>query len=268
MYPDLIHVESALGMIRISAYTFFLSSAMVVVGIGLYRFYRQLSYSKPMAIGMSMSMLMLAFFGARLMHYVTNISAYADYPSQIYSLGFHGLSIVGAIIAVGCGMSFVGSVKHVPVWKMVDILVPYVGISFILARIGCFLSGCCFGVITQMLWGVRFPLFSDAHMFQLAHGQTNLLISKPVHPTQLYEIIGICIGMIVALRSRSSKRFQPGDTMVVFAGIYFVTRFVTHFFRAYPNSFTTAYLFPFFYIGISMVCFLYVLRRRYLKRHR
>lgn len=259
MHPDFIHVRAMSGVIDIGAYSFFLWSAMIVMGIGLYRVMNKLQkYSKSQAVGISIGIMMLALIGARLMHVVTNLTAYAKDPSQIYSLDLHGLSIFGGMILVGIFIFFVGYVKRVMLWKNADALMPYVGTSIVLARIGCFLGGCCFGVVTRMPWGVRFPLFSDAHMYQLAHGQTNLLVSLPVHPTQLYEAIGTCISTIVAMRLTQTRRFTSGDTLVTCIGMYFFTRLVTHFFRAYPDSFSTASLFPFFYLGIVLYCMIYM----------
>lgn len=259
MHPDLIYVETILGTVVISSYAFFLYSSMIVMGVGLYALSRSHNYSKLLAMGISIGMMIVALIGARIMHILTNWSVYRTDSSHMYSLDLHGLSIFGAIIGVGTCVFFVGYMKRVSLWKKADFLVPYAGASIVLARIGCFLNGCCFGVVTQMPWGVRFPLFSDAHMSQLAHGQTNLLVSLNVHPTQLYEAIGVCIATIAAMRLRYGKRFKSGDTLVVFTGIYFATRFVIHFFRVYPESFSTAYLFPFFYGGIGICCFIYVL---------
>ncbi|NIU02223.1 MAG: prolipoprotein diacylglyceryl transferase, partial [Nitrosopumilaceae archaeon] len=35
--------------------------------------------------------------------------------------------------------------------------VPHAGITLIILRTGCFLNGCCYGVRTNMPWGVSYP---------------------------------------------------------------------------------------------------------------
>lgn len=262
MHPDFIHAETIYGMIDVGSYRFFLLSAMAVMGIGLYRVSWRFTYSVPQAMSISFGLMTIALIGARLMHVITNMSAYVKDPSQIYSFDLHGLSIFGAIILVGIVVFLVGYTKRIPLWKKTDAIVIYAGTGIVLARIGCFLGGCCFGIITRLPWGVRFPLLSDAHLHQIAHGQANVFAPLAVHPTQLYEALGTLIAMVIAVRWGSSTHFRSGDKLMIFMGLYFATRFITHFFRTYPESFTTAHVFPLMYLGISVSSLAYIFYRR------
>ena len=102
-------------------------------------------------------------------------------------------------------------------WKIADNIVLYVGVSVVIARIGCFLNGCCFGVVSNLPWAVRYPLFSEAHLYQISRGQTNLLVPLPVHPTQLYEALGVLVSVVLALWVRKARP-QQGLGIVTLLG--------------------------------------------------
>ena len=64
-------------------------------------------------------------------------------------------------------------------------------IAFTFGRVGCLLNGCCFGSVTDLPWGITYPVGTFAHWFHfftdlISNDQMN---SASVHPTQIYEII-------------------------------------------------------------------------------
>ncbi len=100
-------------------------------------------------------------------------------------------------------------------------------------RIGCFLSGCNWGKVTDLLWGVRFPVGSHAYNQQLNDGLLPDLpmLSLPVHPTQLYEAgVGLLL-FIVGLWWVRKRRYE-GQFFVVSISVYAVFRFLVEFIRA------------------------------------
>ena len=46
---------------------------------------------------------------------------------------------------------------RLPLGRFADGFAPVVGIGIAIARVGCFLHGCCFGTFCSWPWGVRFP---------------------------------------------------------------------------------------------------------------
>ena len=99
--------------------------------------------------------------------------------------GLHaGGAIVGAVVALAIALPRSG----VPAWRLADAIVPVVGVGIAIARLGCFLHGCCFGIPCALPWCVTFP--ADSYVYQL-HASLGLLPpgaarSAPVHPLQLY----------------------------------------------------------------------------------
>jgi prolipoprotein diacylglyceryltransferase len=101
-----------------------------------------------------------------------------------------------------------------------------------MARIGCFLEGCCFGVPTSH-FGVTFPAGSPAAVRQAAEG----LIQPggaplPVVPTQLIEamaLFGLCLLALQALRAGRQGIFLPA------VAAYSLVRFGLEFVRDDPE---------------------------------
>lgn len=234
MYPELIHATTFFGPLIVSSYSFFLMTALLIVWVNLYKNLHK--YITPIwAMAISMGMVVVALVGARILHILTNISIYQKSPALMMVLDAQGFSLFGAVILVSVFGLIVARMFRFSVWKLGDDMMPVAGVSIALARIGCFLNGCCFGKITDLPWAVRFPFLSDAHLYQISHGQTNLMTSLPVHPIQLYEAFGALLSVLLAFQIQKSQR-KPGVAIAVFLAMFSVVRFIIHFFRAFPGS--------------------------------
>lgn len=89
-------------------------------------------------------------------------------------------------------------------------------VALAIGRWGCFFNGCCFGIPTQMPWGVNF--FGDGLR----------------HPTQLYEVLFHALMAIVLwhLAARDALATHRLQFYLIFYCIY---RFATEFLRPEPD---------------------------------
>ena len=110
-----------------------------------------------------------------------------------------------------------------------NLLIPALALGHAFGRIGCFFGGCCYGEITDSIFGVRFPPHSAAAHQQVAaglilHGEWSL----PVLPTQLIEAafeLLLFIGMLL-----SYKKLR-GHFLETYCFGYGAFRFCLEFFR-------------------------------------
>jgi phosphatidylglycerol:prolipoprotein diacylglycerol transferase len=266
MHPDFIHVQTVVGMMDISAFTGLVWTAILVAGYGMFRCLRVHHVPRRSSIVFAVGILGIAVVGARLFHILTTWSDYERYPAAMYTWDTQGLSLFGALLSAGLTAPWVGKLMHIPVWAIADDMVPFLGIGIAVARIGCFLEGCCFGKATTVPWGVRFPILSEAHLSQIAHGQTTLLTVLPVHPTQLYEAFGALVSIGFALWVHK-KLPVHGSGIVTFIGCFSFVRLIVQEFRVFPDSFiATSRYFPAVYIGICCYCALHVLVLMHVSR--
>ena len=99
-------------------------------------------------------------------------------------------------------------------------------------RIGCLAGGCCFGVETALPWGLRFPPGSPAWLSQVAAARipTSALLSLPVHPTQVYEVL-FDIALIVLLRLLRDRMRALASLFRLYLFLYASYRFCAEFLR-------------------------------------
>src|SRR5689334_6492214 len=111
---------------------------------------------------------------------------------------------------------------RLPGLLLIDLAMPVLFIASALMRVGCFLTGCCFGAPTRMPWGVRFAL---DHPFQPW--------TPPSHPTQLYES-GASLVIFAALPWLFRRlRAEPGEGKIALVCVllFLAERFAIEFFR-------------------------------------
>jgi len=101
-----------------------------------------------------------------------------------------GFQVPGGMLAVTLGLPVVACVFRLPTVRIGDAVASIVGVPLAIARAGCFLRGCCFGVRSQAAWAVRFPVGSPAYYWHMEHGWIGgpATASLPVHPLQLYYV--------------------------------------------------------------------------------
>jgi len=122
--------------------------------------------------------------------------------------------------------------RGVPALRGIDTIAFALPLGVAFGRLGCFLAGCCFGAPFD--GGIVFPPYSPASEAQAYEG----LIpgwespSLPVHPTQLYELLG-CLAIFAYLMLYRFQRVRfEGQVSLESVGLYAVLRFILEFFRA------------------------------------
>ena len=115
------------------------------------------------------------------------------------------------------------------IFDVVAVVLP-VGMS--IQRIACLLSGCCSGIPTNLPWGIRYDLQSDAWCAQVISGHITPAdpCSLPVHPAQVYDIMAWVI--IFFLSARAARYFRaPGSRLLLTILLYGFFRLFLEFLR-------------------------------------
>jgi phosphatidylglycerol:prolipoprotein diacylglycerol transferase len=144
-----------------------------------------------------------------------------------------GLTYYGGFLGASAGAWFLLKRDRFPFWKAADMAgfaVP-LGLSF--GRMGCLLAGCCFGVRTDVPWGLSFPPRSPASESEWKqHLLPSMnLPSLHVHPTQVYESAAcLAISALCMLVVHPRKRYD-GQVFASFVALYAAARFFLEFLR-------------------------------------
>ncbi len=167
-----------------------------------------------------------------------------------------GLVFYGGLIGGVLGCWLYLRRARAPFVPVADLAIPFLALAHGIARVGCFLNGCCWGAVTGLPWGVTYPKTSwGAYAQQIRDGllQGGGTHALPVHPTQMYESIGL-VGIFFLLRWCYRRRTRHGTVMLLYPLCYGLLRFGVEFFRgdsAHPMAGLTGSQF----FSLAMVSF-------------
>lgn len=146
-----------------------------------------------------------------------------------------GLVFYGGLIGGVAGCLVYLRVKRIPLLPAADLALPFVPLAHAIGRIGCFLNGCCWGMPTDMPWGVTFPKSRwGVYAQHLKDGlvKADAPCALPVHPTQLYEMAGLlAIFAIIRYAYKHKSPYRDGSVMVLYPLFYGILRFLVEDFR-------------------------------------
>jgi len=249
MYPFRIPINIFGQNLAIGPYELFLGLAMLVAILGGLCFAVKRGFAAGKVLLVLVAMCLAAMAGARLLNALANFSAYLAEPGRLWQAGAEGFSLYGGILAALAAGYFAACRQKLNAFRLADTLVPFLGISIAIMRIGCFLNGCCFGRETDLPWGIVYPFLSPAHLYQLAHGG-NFFTVNPVHPTQLYELAAALLLSALAFHLLR-KKLPAGTVLLIFMAGFSLFRFFNYFLRVNPDSFSLPeYFYPALYLGL------------------
>ncbi len=188
---------------------------------------------------MAMTILFLGIAGTRLFHILMYSENYSwSDPVGWINVTNGGLVFQGAIPFAFGYAYFALKKRKIPFWKVPDIAMPYVAIGQGIGRLGCLFNGCCFGVrADQLPWALTFPLGSPVQHAHQVHFTDYIdgSPSFPVHPTQIYSALLLCLCGVILLLLRKYWNPVRGFTLpgyLILTGIY---RYIVEMYRGDGN---------------------------------
>lgn len=232
MHPNLFTI----GPFQLHAYGLFLALGFVAAITLSMRRARQMGENPGFISDLAVWTILTGLVGGRLFYVFLNFN---DYRGNLFSIinpvqpdgsfGIGGLVFLGAILTgTAVGIAFV-KMKGYSVLKTGDICVPGMAFGYAIGRMGCFMSGCCYGTACDLPWGVTFPADSPAGYYQAA------LHLGTIHPSQLYMVLGAFITGALLLLLERFKRFD-GQLFLLFFIFSGIDRSIQDLFRYYPAA--------------------------------
>ncbi len=221
MHPILIE----LGKLKIYSYGFMLALSFFVGIQAAARRAERGGVRRETIYDLSIILILCAVLGSRGLYILTHRDHFHSIL-DIIALWQGGATYYGGLILALTGAIVYLRRVRVPFFTVADICSPSIALGIFLTRIGCFLSGCCFGKPTPGPLGIVFPGGCPA-------GYT--YPGEAIHPTQLYaSLYGLII--VLVLLAVEKKKFFEGYTFGFLCMLYGIARFAIDFFRSYEKS--------------------------------
>ncbi len=218
MKPELFKI----GSLTVHSYGFFLALAFIVGMLVSYWYLRRKFVDAYVVFELVLGAAIGGIIGARIFYVVGHWSEFSSHWWEAFRFwNVQGLVFYGGLIFGILGAIVVVRVRKLSIGVVLDSGGLAVPAALAVARVGCFLNGCCFGKSTGLPWGVTFPLSTQVTMGMPVN---------PVHPTQIYELAMDLAIFLILLATYKKFRYR-GEIMIAFVMLYAVARFINEFFR-------------------------------------
>jgi phosphatidylglycerol:prolipoprotein diacylglycerol transferase len=205
-----------IGKFTIHGYGLMIAFGVIVaVLVAIYRA-KKAGIDPEVVLDLVLIGLICGFGGGKILYLIVEWKDFIKSPMTY--LGGGGFVVYGGIIlALIVGAVYFTLKKKDPLIVM-DLIMPEVSIAQGFGRIGCFLAGCCYGRITDSVFGVVFPEGS------LAPAGVKLI------PTQLIMSAGnfLIAGILLIAATKLKKR---GQILSLYLILYAIGRFAVEFLR-------------------------------------
>lgn len=152
-----------------------------------------------------------------ILEYWQDLSSFAD----IFFLWDGGFSILGTLIALLIVIPRYLKRRGIPVYPFIDRVGVYAPLAQAIARLGCFLAGCCYGITTNSCLAVTYTSPSSLAPLNI-----------PLHPTQLYSSF-LLFNIFLFLYYIGQKQFRkPGQLFCCYLMLVSLQRFLIDALRA------------------------------------
>lgn len=219
MHPHILELN---GFV-IHTYHVALAVVSIFLFLSLYLLSERTGASKKEVVNFLIIVFVAGVIGWRVMLIAGKFMEVVENPDRLQRYIMWGNSFGGIALIGGLSSYFYIRRRVKNLWRFYDELVPLIFFSFAMLKIlGCFLTGCCFGLPTELPWGVSFPPNSLPSLFYPP--------GTKIHPVQLYEAgAGIILG-IFSIWMNSRKR-KDGETSMTAVPLYALERFIVGFWR-------------------------------------
>ncbi|MGL5540297.1 MAG: prolipoprotein diacylglyceryl transferase [Erysipelotrichaceae bacterium] len=205
-----------IGSFSITWYAVFvLSAAMVCYSLSV-RTLKKMGYKVEMLEDFFITMLPIAFLGARLWYVAFEWERYGSDLIRIFYIWEGGLAIHGGLIAaVAYGFWFFRR-KGANVLRIADAIMPNLLIAQFIGRWGNFMNQEAYGSIVSESFYNGWPTFIKDHMF---------IAGEYRQPTFLFEGVGNLVGFVlIAFVYKKWGRKKRGDLMFAYLTWYGLVR--------------------------------------------
>ena len=157
---------------------------------------------------------------SKILYCITVFDQFLSDPFSV--LGSGGWVVYGGILGGILGAYLYCRTHGWDFIRHLNVLIPCVALAQGFGRIGCFFAGCCYGIQTDSVIGVSFPVESLCP------------VGHPVIPTQLIMSAGDFLIFFILMHNLEKGK-HPDNTGAMYLILYSLGRFMIEFIRGDIN---------------------------------
>lgn len=215
MYPKLLRIY---GPFCIQSYGFCIALGLIIFGWLLFKDKKRIVlidndlFHKLLLIG-----IVAGILGGRMLFFATAESPLSY--SEFFEFWYGGFAVLGSIVAVLVVMPSFLIYYNVPILSLLDRVALFTPLLQSISRIGCFLSGCCYGKQSLVSWSVTYTNYECMAPLGIS-----------LHPTQLYSAL---ILLLIFCFLLWIQRFLKNSGQLLAGYLFFAgaERFIVDFYR-------------------------------------
>jgi phosphatidylglycerol:prolipoprotein diacylglycerol transferase len=155
MHPELFRIPFT--QLTVKSYGLMLVVGFLLAVHVIRRLGRNITPDPQMITNASLYDLIAGVVGARVFYVIHYLDKYRGELVQFFAIWDGGLELFGGVFAAIVVIVLYMRYHKLPIRQYLDILAIGLMLALAIGRIGCFLSGCCFGKPSDLPWAVRFP---------------------------------------------------------------------------------------------------------------
>ncbi len=195
-----------------------ISLSFCICLIWLVRRAHSLQLDVRLAIDVAMVIMISGFLGARIFHVLfEDLAYYQQNPIDVLKFWNGGFVFYGGAFAAFFASLVFLKVHKEPVGDWLNLYAPIAALGYALGRIACFVTGCCFGGVCDLI-----PDFSFRH------------------PTQLYAVLIEFLSLFILLKIEKSPpprlRRVPGYLFCIWLLLHGTARIFMELLRVDPRG--------------------------------
>ncbi|MBU0766247.1 prolipoprotein diacylglyceryl transferase [Patescibacteria group bacterium] len=146
---------------------------------------------------------------------------FVRYPLEIIQVWHGGMSSHGGFIGVAISLYIISRKRNINLLALADCLAVPIALGLAFGRVGNFINGELYGVVTNVPWAMKFPEIEGLR-----------------HPTQLYAVVkDLLIAGVCFWHLKKVKPIYLGRTFALFLMLYGILRYLLEYFRDQPYGF-------------------------------
>lgn len=228
----------------IYSYGLFIALGFLVSVALIARRAREISLERNELFDAMFLILLGGIVGGRLLFVLLEWEYFRSNLWQILRIWRGGLAVQGSLIGALLTVGVIFKRKEVSFLSAVDLMIPYAALAQSFGRIGCFLNGCCYGLVSDDLFlGVAYPAETVARI-----------------PIQIFYSLGH-LAIFVILRVYQGRFPRKGRVFALYLMLFSVMRFFLDRFRgdvlSHLGSLHTTQIFALIFFLTGLVIYVF-----------